>query len=114
MKQRTVVFAPEARDDILAIYDWISARAGPRTALSYIERLETTCLGFSSASERGHRRDDIREGLRITGFEPPVTIAFTVNETQVIILRLFYGGPDWEADKTLTRQKTSAVLMATP
>lgn len=100
MKQRSVVFAPEARDDLLALYDWISARAGPKTALSYVERLEKTCLGFSAASERGHRRDDIREGLRITGFERRVTIAFTMKEDRVTILRLFYGGRDWEADET--------------
>lgn len=72
------------------------------TAIAYIERLEATCLGFSAASERGHRRDDIREGLRITGFEKRVTIAFTVDETRVTILRLFYGGRDWEADETLS------------
>lgn len=102
MKERDVVFAPEARDDLIALYNWISTRAGPMTALAYIERLEATCLGFSTASERGQRRDDIREGLRITGFEKRVTIAFTVDNTSVTILRLFYGGQDWEADEVLS------------
>jgi len=41
----------------------------PRTALAYVERLEGYCLGFDLASERGHRRDDIREGLRTVGFD---------------------------------------------
>ena len=48
------------------------------------------------ASERGHKRDDIRPGLRIAGFQRRVTIAFTVTETRVTILRLFYGGRNWE------------------
>ena len=52
--------------------------------------------GFDVASERGTARNDVREGLRITGFKRRVTIAFNVTESQVVILRLFYGGQDWE------------------
>jgi len=64
--------------------------------LSYLKRLEAYCLDFSHASERGHRRDDIRLGLRIVGFERRMTIAFSVGERAVIILRIFYGGQNWE------------------
>jgi toxin ParE1/3/4 len=35
--------------------------------------------------------------LRIVGFRRRVTIAFTVDEERVTILRLFYGGRNWEA-----------------
>lgn len=45
---------------------------------------------------RGHHRNDIRPGLRIVGFERRVTIAFCVDESAVTILRVFYGGRDWE------------------
>ena len=96
MKERAVIFAPEARDDLFALYNRISARASPATAFAYIERLETACLGFATASERGHRRDDIRPGLRIAGFERRVTIAFSIDDQKVTVLRLFYGGRDWE------------------
>ncbi|WP_345894238.1 type II toxin-antitoxin system RelE/ParE family toxin [Lichenifustis flavocetrariae] len=65
-------------------------------ALGYIERLEAFCLGFDLASERGHRRDDIRPGLRIIGFEKGITVAFMVDDVQVSILRLFSKGQDWE------------------
>jgi toxin ParE1/3/4 len=51
-----------------------------------------------AASERGRRRDDIRPGLRIIGFERRVTVAFAVEEERVVILRIFYGGRDWEVD----------------
>ncbi len=98
MKAREVIFAPEARDDLIALYDWIADVAGVQTAISYIGRLETYCLGFSHASERGHSRGDIRPNLRITGFERRITIAFSVDVERVTILRLFYGGRDWEAD----------------
>jgi len=96
LKQYQVIFAPEARDDLIALYDWIAAAASPDTALSYIERIDTYCLGFSHAAERGARRDDIRPGMRVVGFERRVTIAFSVTEERVTILRIFYGGRNWE------------------
>ncbi|WP_316016083.1 type II toxin-antitoxin system RelE/ParE family toxin [Roseobacter sp. HKCCA0434] len=97
MKERTVEFAPEAVDDLVQLYDWIATAASPETAIGYIDRIEAHCRRMGLASERGHRRDDIRPGLRIVGFERRVTIAFTVSETRVTILRLFYGGRNWEA-----------------
>lgn len=96
MKRRAVAFSPEARDDLLRLYDWIAVAAGPRIAIDYLGRLETYCLAFEAASKRGRRRDDLRPGLRIIGFERRVTIAFTVEESEVTILRLFYGGQEWE------------------
>lgn len=80
----------------MALYDWITAAAHPKTALGYIERIETFCYGMRIASERGTRRDDIRPDLRIVTFERRVTIAFTVDEASVVILRLFYAGRNWE------------------
>lgn len=96
MKSRQVIFTPEARHDLFGIYDWIASKASLQIAISYIERLEAYCLGFDVASERGHSRDDIRPGLRIVGFERRITIAFVVDEIHVTILRLFYGGQNWE------------------
>jgi toxin ParE1/3/4 len=98
LRARGVIFAPEARDDLLQIYEWIAASATPSVALGYTERIISCCLAFDLAAERGHRRDDIRPGLRIAGFERRMTIAFTVTDDQVIILRLFRGGQDWEQE----------------
>lgn len=96
MKRRRVVFTPEARNDLFEIYDWIAEKASPQIAITYIDRIEAYCLRFELASERGHRRDDISPGLRIVGFERRVTIAFAVDDDHVTILRLFYGGQNWE------------------
>ncbi|MBX9944185.1 MAG: type II toxin-antitoxin system RelE/ParE family toxin [Reyranella sp.] len=95
MKRRAVAFAPEARTDLLRLGDWIAERAGADVASNYIERLEAYCAGFEIAGERGQRRDDIRPGLRVVGFERRVTIAFTVSAAEVTILRLYYGGRNW-------------------
>lgn len=96
MKQYQAIFAPEARDDLFEVYDWIAAVASPDTALSYIERIETYCLSFTHVAERGKRRDDVRPGMRIVGFERRVTIAFSIKDDRVTILRIFYGGRNWE------------------
>ncbi len=98
MKRREVVFAPEARDDLIGIYDWIADAAGTTTAIRYVERLEAWCLDFDLASARGRLRDDVRPTLRVVGFERRVTVAFTVDDDHVTILRLFYGGRDWERE----------------
>ncbi|NGN41052.1 type II toxin-antitoxin system RelE/ParE family toxin [Mesorhizobium sp. CGMCC 1.15528] len=98
MKRRNVIFAPEARHDLFQIYEWVAVATSPIVALDYIERIESWCLAFDLAGERGRKRDDIRPGIRITGFERRMTIAFTVTSEQVTILRLFYGGQDWESE----------------
>jgi toxin ParE1/3/4 len=98
VKRREVVFAPEAQEDLAAIYDWIADAAGANVAMGYVERLEAWCLDFDLASERGRLREDIRPGLRIVGFERRVTVAFMVDDDRVTILRAFYGGQNWERE----------------
>ena len=97
MIRRTVTYAPEAQRDLLALYDQIADAASPNVAFRYVDRVERWLDGFAMASERGARRDDIRPGLRITGFERRLTVAFTVLEDTVVIQRVFYGRQDWAA-----------------
>jgi toxin ParE1/3/4 len=96
VRARVVDFAPECLDDLRSLYDRIADSADVDTALGYLERLEAFCRGMAVAAERGHRRDDIRPGLRIVGFERRITIAFTVSDTRVSILRVFYAGRNWK------------------
>ena len=96
MKQREVVFSPEAIDDLNRLYDWIASVAGATVALRYTERIETFCMRLDLASERGVLREDIRPGLRVVGFERRLTVAFSVDAEIVTIYRLFYGGQNWE------------------
>lgn len=96
MRERVVDFAPEALEDLRSLYERIADAAGIGTAIGYIDRLEAFCRGMAVAGERGQLREDIRPGLRIIGFERRVTIAFTVSEMRVTILRLFYAGRNWE------------------
>ena len=97
MIRRKVVLSPDAVADLANLYDWIADQASPDVALAYIGRLESHVMSFEVASERGTRRDHIREGLRTTGFERRLTIAFEVSADQVTILGFFPGGRDWTA-----------------
>jgi toxin ParE1/3/4 len=94
---REVVFSPEARDDLNRLYDFIADRAGSPTAGAYAERIMSYCGNFAIFPERGMRRDDIRPGLRVIGFERRVTIAFHVTRERVTIDRVIYRGRNWEA-----------------
>lgn len=53
-------------------------------------------LRLDLASERGTARDDISDGLRIVGFEKRVIMALRMEFGVVVIMRVFYGGQDWE------------------
>lgn len=96
MKRRAVLYDPDAADDLDWIYATIAAAADPVTAYRYEERIRRFCERLETASERGARRDDIRPGLRVAGFERRVAVAFAVEDDCVRILRVFYGGVDWE------------------
>lgn len=98
MKARSVAFSESARSDLLDIYDWVSGATGSETAGQYIGRLERFCMSLDLASKRGSRRDDVRPGLRVVGFERRISIAFEVSDNSVNILRLFRAGRDWKAE----------------
>ena len=96
MKKYEVTFRPHAEADLFALYSHIAKAAGRAVAEAYIDRIEAACLSLATFPNRGRRRDDIRPGLRIIGFEHRVTIVFQVREAKVVIVRIFYGGQDYE------------------
>lgn len=87
-----VFFSPEAQTDLLDLYDYIAERSDSDRALGYIERIEEWCRSLHTFPERGHRRDDVRSGMRVMGFEHRTSIAFQVGSETVVILRISYGG----------------------
>lgn len=98
MRERAIVVSAEARNDLFLIYDWIARAATPQTALNYVERIERFCAQLAVGAERGTLRDAVRPGLRTLGFERRATIAFTVDDDRVTILRVLYGGRDLQEE----------------
>lgn len=95
MSQR-IEFSPEALGDLIDLYDYIAQHDGAERAIGYIDRIEDCCRDLSVFPERGIRRDDLRRGLRVLGFERRAVIAFLVTDDTVTILRILYGGRDLE------------------
>ena len=97
MKRRRVVYAPDAANDLDSIYDYIAEAGEPAVAARYEERIRRFCEGLDLGAERGSLRDDVRPGLRVIGFERRIAVAFVVQEDRVVVLRILFGGRDWES-----------------
>ena len=91
-----VVFTPRAERQLDELYSFVMARAGEARATAYLERIVRQCRKLEFFPHRGTRRNEIRPGLRTFGFERRATIVFVVEEEQVTILGVFYGGQDYE------------------
>jgi len=87
-----IAFTPEAREDLHELFDYIAEHDGPERAMTYVERIEKTCMSLQTLPNRGRLREDIRPGLRVMGFERRALIAFRVGSSAVSILRILYGG----------------------
>lgn len=97
MKLRRVVFAPEAEDDLLELYRYISLHAESATAARYVEAVIRHCERLVQFPNRGARRDDIRPGLRVTHYRRKTVIAFTIEADRLVILGVFHRGREYAA-----------------
>jgi toxin ParE1/3/4 len=94
----SVVFAPEALEQLLALYQFIAEQGAPLTAERYTNAIVDYCEAMSTFPKRGTQRDDIRPGLRVTNYRGATVIAFAVDDAtkMVSIVGVFYGGQDFE------------------
>ncbi len=92
----TVVFTPEAEEQLAVLYRYIAAAASPGIAERYTSAIVTYCEGLQDFPHRGTRRDDIRPELRITNYKKRAVIAFEVSAERVSIIGVLYGGQDYE------------------
>ena len=93
-----VIFTPLAERHIDSLHEYITTHASEERADGYVSRIVDFCNGLSTFPLRGTQRDDLLSGLRVTGFERRVTIAFIVTAEAVLIEGIFYGGRDFEAE----------------
>lgn len=91
---RRLVFSSEAYADLDAIFSWIADATDASAAQSFIDRVGEYCQGFTLFPERGILRPDIRPGLRTIGYRRRLTIAFVVDDDEVVIVRLAHRGRD--------------------
>jgi toxin ParE1/3/4 len=91
-----VTFRPRAETDLRNLYHYIGREAGLAAAGGYIDRIEAACMALADFPERGTPRNDIHSGLRTLGFERRALIVYEVRRRNVRIVRLLYGGQDFE------------------
>lgn len=98
MKKYSVIFTPEAEEQLAELYAYIAGRASADIALRYTTAIVDYCSSMKTFPHRGTQRDDIRPGLRIANYKRNAVIAFAVDETtmEVIIIGIFYGGQSYE------------------
>ncbi|MER9296688.1 type II toxin-antitoxin system RelE/ParE family toxin [Mesorhizobium sp. M0621] len=89
-----VVFSEAAEKDLLDLLIYLVPQAGERIARAYVDRLIDYCSDFDTFPERGTRHDDVRPGLRTVGYRRRATIAFTIKDKTVTVVRIFHGGQD--------------------
>ena len=72
----SVVFAPEASDQLEALFLYIAERSSLVIAERYIDAVVGTCEGLAMFPLRGVAREDIRPGLRLTHHKGRTVIAY--------------------------------------
>jgi toxin ParE1/3/4 len=100
MQHHQVRLTEEAVLDLAGIYGFVRKKsASTAVARNYAARIKAFIDGFETFPERGSIRDHVRPGLRIVGFERRVSIAFVIEPTEVIILRILYAGQQFETEQ---------------
>ena len=97
MKTHSVVFTPEAEEQLAELYRYIADNASAEIAFRYTDAVVEFCEGLETLPHRGTPRDDIRPGLRTTPYKRRTTVAYAVDAEQVPIIGVFHGGRDFES-----------------
>jgi toxin ParE1/3/4 len=86
--------------DYMAIAVHVERWTGDR-ALAHrtVDAIRDFIKSLNTVPHRGTKRDDLRPGLRIVPFKKRTAIAIEIDDEAkvVTVLRVFYGGQDYEA-----------------
>ena len=91
-----IVFTPEARDQLDRLHAYIATAADVDIASRFVNGIIDHIATLQEFPKRGTPRDDIRPGLHTLAWRRRVTIAFVVDEADVVVIGIFYGGRDFE------------------
>lgn len=93
-----IIVTPEARDQIDQLYRYLAfAAQDTNVAIGFVDRLLDHIATLAEFPQRGTLREDIRPGLRTIPWKRRATIAYVVEESDVIVVGVFYAGRDMEA-----------------
>ena len=84
-------FRPRADQDLKRIYNFVADFAGSASARTIIAGIEAHCQTLLDYPRRGTPHPELRPGLRTVPLGKAV-IAYRVENRNVIIVRIRYGG----------------------
>jgi toxin ParE1/3/4 len=90
-----IIVTPEARDQIDQLYRYMATQDAD-TALRFSGRLLDHIATLAEFPQRSTPREDIRPGLRTVAWKRRATIAYVVEERDVVIVGVFYAGRDMD------------------
>jgi toxin ParE1/3/4 len=90
-----LIYRPLAEEDLEAINSLI-AQDSPARAFNFVEHIQQRCDLLCDFPEQDRKRPDLRPGLRVIRYGRSVVIAYQVADDTIEILRIFYGGQDYE------------------
>jgi plasmid stabilization system protein ParE len=93
---RRVVLSRTALNDLAKIGRWIGEAGAPQTGKRYVARIRQRLARLGDAPEVGRPYGFHDPGLRVVGYERRIMIAYRVEKTRIIVVRIFYGGQDWQ------------------
>jgi toxin ParE1/3/4 len=100
----SVVFTPEAEEQLVELYRYIANDASPAVAEQFTSAIVEFCVRLVNFPHRSARRDDIRPGLFVTQYRSRVVIAYSVDNNEIVVIGVFYGvetsNHSWAASMT--------------
>ena len=91
---------PDVLFDYIAIAEHVERWTGDRAlADRTVDAIRAFITSLKTTPHRGVKRDDLRPGLRIVPFKKRTAVAIEIDDRAgvVTVLRVFYGGQDYEA-----------------
>lgn len=93
MKAR-VVFRPQARVDINALYDWIAVRGGAATAITYVGNVQEKAERLVGSPGIGTPHPELGSTVKSVTYRRRTVILYQPDGDAIEILRILHGGRD--------------------
>jgi toxin ParE1/3/4 len=90
----SVFYRWQAEQDLAAIYEAIPVA---QRAREFVRSIEDRCDALLDFPRQGRARDDLGPGLRIVTYVRRVVIAYRIRDDGIEVVRVFYGGRNYEA-----------------
>jgi toxin ParE1/3/4 len=95
-KLKALVWSPEAEQDLVDIWDYLSAEASGSVADRQLRRLDDGFRSLSRHPFRGRPRGELAAGIR-SALVRPYIIFYRVTETAIEVVRVLHGRRDIDA-----------------